>query len=145
MLAITTTNVTFCHSMTDTQTQQDNIEISKDNDDVMLHIVVFVSVLITLFIEFLSLLWPSNPSNTKLPQSLVTHHSLPMKQENQPILPVATAELKSETDGQTSSGEKSGTPSQPLKKSRSGSSTRSASRQTKTKSSRITPARGFQS
>lgn len=44
--------------MTQPQTQQ-------YNDDVILHIIVILTILTTLFLQFISLLWPSNQSLNK--------------------------------------------------------------------------------
>jgi len=124
--------------MTQTQTQQ-------YNDDVILHIIVILTILATLFFQFISLLWPSNQSNTTSPQPLVTPHSPTKKDKNQPTLHSVSTTSKSETVGRTSSGSVSGTPSPRSKKLKSGSSTQSASRQTRTRRSPTTPTVGFQS
>ncbi len=124
--------------MTQPQTQQ-------YNDDVILHIIVILTILATLFLQFISLLWPSNQSNTKSLQSLGTPHSPTMKDKSLPTPHSVSTPLKTEEVGRTSTGKVSGTPSQPSRKSRSGSSTQSALRQTKTKRNLTTPTVGSQS
>jgi len=124
--------------MTNTQPQQ-------YNDDVILHIIVILTILTTLFLQFISLLWPSNPSNTTLLQSSVTPHSPTKRDKSQPTPHSASTTLKSETVGRTSSGNVSGTPSPRSKKLKSGSSTQSVSRQRRTRSNPTTPTVGSQS
>lgn len=124
--------------MTNTQPQQ-------YNDDVILHIIVILTIITTLFLQFILLLWPSNPSNTTSLQSLVTPHSPTKRGKSQPIQLSASTMLKSETVGRTSSGNVSGTQSQRSKSVKNGSSTQSASRQRKTKSNPTIPTVGSQS
>ena len=138
MPAIITTNVTFNQTMTNTQSQQ-------YNDDVILHIIVILTIFATLFLQFLSLLWPSNQSNTKSPQPLVTPHSPTMKDKSLPTPHSASTTLKTEEVGRTSTGKVSGTPSPRSKKLKSGSSTQSALRQTRTRRNPTTPTVGSQS
>lgn len=138
MPAIITTNVTFNQTMTNTQSQQ-------YNDDVILHIIVILTILATLFLQFLSLLWPSNQSNTKSPQPLGTPHSPTMKDKSLPTPHSASTPLKTEEVGRTSTGKVSGTRSPRSKKLKSGSSTQSALRQTRTRRNRTTPTVGSQS
>ena len=115
------------------------------NDDVILHIIVILTILTTLFLQFISLLWLSNQSNTKSPQSLGTHHSPTMKDKSLPTPHSASTPLKTEEVGRTSSGNVSGTPSPRSRKLKSGSSTQSASRQKRTRSNPTTPTVGSQS
>jgi cytoskeletal protein RodZ len=124
--------------MTQAQTKQ-------YNDDVILHIIVILTILATLFLQFISLPWPSNQSNTKSPQSLDTPHSPTMKDKSLPTPHSASTSLKTEEVGRTSTGKVSGTPSPRSKKLKSGSSTQSASRRTRTRSNPTTPTVGSQS
>jgi hypothetical protein len=115
------------------------------NDDVILHIIVILTILTTLFLQFISLLWPSNQSNMTSPQSLGTPHSPTMKDKSLPIPHSASTPLKTEEVGRTSTGKVSGTPSPRSKKLKSGSSTQSASRRTRTRSNPTTRTVGSQS
>jgi hypothetical protein len=115
------------------------------NNDVILHIIVILSILATLFIQFILESWHSNQSNMKSQQSLGTPHSPTRKDKSQPTLPSASTTLKTEMDGRTSSGKVSGIQSQPLKSAKNGSSTRSVSRRTRTKRNPTTRTVGSQS
>lgn len=122
-----------------------NQPITQHEDDVILHIIVILTILATLFIQFLLLLWPSNQSNTKSLQSLDTPHSPTMKDKSLPTPHSVSTSLKTEEVGRTSTGKVSGTPSPRSKKLKSGSSTQSASRQTRTRRNPTTPTVGSQS
>jgi len=122
-----------------------NQPITQYEDDVILHIIVILTILATLFIQFLSLLWPSNQSNTKSLQSLGTPHSPTMKDKNLPTPHSVSTTLKTEEVGRTSTGKVTGTRSQRSRSVKSGSLTRSASRQTKTKLNPTIPTVGSQS
>ena len=122
------------------------IQSKHENDYQSLDIIFFVLItLISLFIQFISLLWHSIQSNTKSPQSLGTPHSPTMKDKSLPIPHSASTSLKTEEVGRTSTGKVSGTPSPRSKKLKSGSSTQSALRQRRTRSNPTTPTVGSQS
>ena len=120
-------------------------QTTQQDDDVILLFIFVVFILTQLFIQFIYELWHFNQSNKKSVKLSDTNR-LPTKKARSQQTPVsASTTLKNGMVGRTSSGEAIGIQSPPLKKSRSGSSTRSASHPMKTKSNQTLQNPGFQS
>ena len=135
------------------------LQTQQYNDDVILHIIVIISIFIT---ELISCFTPSpkkslqvsatNPSTKKKVSSSTRQSATSRMHPKEPSLALVTSTETSREScvvtgclSMETKNLKDGMTSQPTKKSRSGASTQSRSRQVTTKSNRITqtPGLGF--